>query len=131
MSTYIQVDDVTDPIILAFEEALQNKLELSDDAVEDLADIKGVSSSDQIKTDPVHFQLKRYAIYWTCAEICLDYLGTNNVDVVEQEKYHRKYDIYDNLRKEYAQSITAQMITGTAYNQRDRATVGTALLFRG
>ena len=130
MSIYIEQSDLTDSIINDFSpDILLAKLELSDYAVEDLAEIKGVLS-DNIETDPVHWKLKRYAIYWVYSEICFDFIGKNNVDIIEQEKYYKKYEMYKNSLNEIKLEITPEMITGNVGSIRDRATVSTGTLFR-
>jgi len=129
-SKYIQTTDITDQVINDFGvTVVQAKLDLSDKAVEDLAERRDLEVSE-IELSPVHWQLIRWATYWVGREICLDHLGKNNVDVADIEKYKIKYDLYNELLAETEKLITAAMIAGVVDGRRDRATVMTGVLFR-
>jgi len=131
MSTYIFVDDITDNVIKSFPaDVIQQKLELSDDEMVDLAERKGIRDADSIDNNPLHRKIKDYLIAWIGQEICFDYLGTNNTETAEFEKYMVKYNLYRDKVKSLDAQITYEMILGSVDEIRDRATVGSGVLFR-
>jgi len=129
--TYIQTTDITDMILneTGLSTVLSAKVDASDDAVEDLAESKGVEVDD-IETDPVHYLVKRYAIAWVGMELCFDALGKNNVEIADVEKYHIKYRHYKEMVKEFAERITSSMLNGSTSRQMDRANTISGVLFR-
>lgn len=129
---YITTSDLTDNIINMFPSAtISAKITLSTSAVNDLAERLGVRDSDDIETSPVHYQVKRYAEYWVYREICRDFIGTNNAELPEQEKYILKYKLYRQLVEEKEGEISKEMLTGDVEHIKDRANSITRTLFRG
>jgi len=121
MADYIVDADITDNILTSFS-TLSDYVTDSDDAVESMAESKGVLDSDDIETDPVHFLVKKYAIAWVGMEMCLDYMGTNNNDLpVEIEKYAVKYKLYKDKIALLDSQITGAMLTGDVDEASDRA----------
>jgi len=131
MSTYILIADITDQILLDFPGTiLQDKLDLSDKAVEDLAERKGLETSE-IELSPVHHQLKRWNKYWVGKELCWDVMFKNNVEIdASLEKYKLKYDEYRKRLEETESALTREMISGDVVDQRDRVGLMTGILYR-
>lgn len=131
MSTYILIADITDQILIDFGTApLQAKLDLSDKAVEDLAERKGLEVNE-IETSPVHHQLKRWNKYWVGKELCFDAMFKNNVEIdASLEKYKLKFDEYKLRLQETETEITRKMISGDVVDQRDRVGLSTGTLYR-
>jgi len=131
MATYINDSDITDLVLKDFGAELSAKVTLSDAEVEDMAERKGLIDKDEIETNPVHYQVKKYAINWVARELCLDALGKNNVDVSQIEKYDRLYDVYRRRLRETDSAITKQILRGSVSNTRDRGGVNSDILFVG
>lgn len=128
---YITTSDITDVTITAFGNTIiGNYITESTSAVDDIAEKLGVESED-IETSPVHYKVKRYAICFVCMRICQDYMGRNNVEMPEIEKYLIKYNLYKAECNALEKEITEQMLLGTVDEQRDRAGVMSATIFRG
>jgi len=131
MSTYIVIADITDQVLIDFGTVvLQAKLDLSDKAVEDLVEIRGLEISE-IETNPVHHQLKRWNKYWVGKELCFDAMFKNNVEVdAASEKYKLKFEEYKKRLEETEGMITREMIQGDVTYERDRVGLHSGLLYR-
>ena len=131
MATYISTSDITDDIINDFGNTIVSaKVELSDDAVESMALSKGVSSGD-IETDPVNYLVREWAIAWVCFRICRDYLGKNNLESFDQDKYAVKGKIYFEEMADLDGRITKEVLRGTVNSARDMSGGMTATIYRG
>ena len=129
MANYIDADDITDKVISdTFD--LTDYLAESTEAVNDLAERRGVRDSDNIETDPVHFKVKRYAIEYVIMRVCQDNIGVNNVESIDFEKYSVKYTIAKQMVKQLDTEISIEMLTGSVDEIRDRANIHTAKIFR-
>lgn len=119
-SSYIDETDITDSAIqeagLATE--LTAKMNLVDDALEDMAMQKGVEDTD-IETDPVHYLVKRWCVAWVCMELCFDMIGKNK-DETEADIYNVKYQHYQRRLQDAESQINAEVLMGTADTQRER-----------
>ena len=132
MSTYITSADITDRMLLAtgLSTLLTAKLTLSDTAVIDMAESKGVDSTS-INLSPVHYQVKRYAIAWVGREMCFDLMGLANTDGgMDLDKYKTKYDVYNHEVAEAEGRINFEILTGTSQSAQSRG-VGSGFIFRG
>lgn len=130
--SYISASDITDMIINDFPDAtISAKITLSDAAFEDLAESRGVTNTDDIETDPLHWKCKQWIVSWVCKEICFDAMGKNNIELVDFEKYARKYEYHVKRLQEYETELTYEMLLGTVAERRDRATLMTGVLYRG
>jgi hypothetical protein len=126
--SYIAAGDVTDKVLNQFD--LSSYITESDSELDDLAEELGVRDATDIEDSPLHYKAKRFLIAFVCMRVAQDNMGVNNVEVPEVEKYVIKYNVY---RKEYSKlkgEITAPMLTGDVDEMRDRAGVGTGILFR-
>ena len=129
MGTYIDDPDVNVNIIKQFE--LTDYIIRADKAVVDIAEELGVRDTTDIETDPVHWKVKEYAKAFLITDVCLDKMGTNNVETPDVEKYIVLYDVWHKRLKELKTEITYPMVTGDVDEIRDRASIATGWLFRG
>lgn len=132
MATYISGSDITDSLLLetGLAPLLAAKVTASDAEVEDLAERKGVDTTD-IETSPVHYLIKKYAVAWVCMSLCADLAGKNKNDGgLEADIYNQKYKIYKQQVTEYANQITYEVLTGDVDESRERVgpRTGTILL---
>ena len=125
---YISTDDIKANIADGFN--LQPYLEEADSEIIDVAEQVGVYNIDDIKTNPLHYKIKRYAVTFVLYRLCQDKMGTNNVALDELEKYTMLFGIYKKEYEGLRTEITSQMVTGNVNEMRDRATIGTGLIFR-
>jgi len=128
---YISSSDITDKVLDGL--ATEAYVAEGNDAIEDLAEVKGIRSTSDIGdgAGAVHNRVKRYGVAYCCMRIAQDHMAVNNVDVPELEKYVIKYNIY---RKEVAQlktEISREMILDDVDEMRDRATMRSGVIFRG
>ena len=123
--SYIVRSDIKDTILGNFN--IQDYLEEVDAEVNDLADKLGVDST--LIVSPIHYKIKRYAICYALMRLCQDKLGSNSVEVADQERYVVKYDIYKKELQELRGDITYEMFTGEILERKDR--VHSVRLYRG
>ena len=131
MSTYITQSDITDNIV-GFDDArfdLKPYLAETDKELVDLADRLGILEDD-IEDDPLHFKIKRYGICYCLMRLCQDKSGTNDVEVLEQDKYLVKYNMYKNECESLRPQITPSMFDGSESTIKDRVMVS-GVLWRG
>jgi hypothetical protein len=126
--SYINADDVSANIAVNFE--LEPYIEEADGEIDDLAEKLGVRDSTSIKTDPLHYKIKRYAIVYVLMRLCQDKAGTNNVDLPEVEKYLVLYKMYQKELEQLRSQISVEMMTGEVSAIRDRA-INTGEIYRG
>lgn len=124
--SYIQVSDLTDKMVEKIQ--LQNYLTKADAAIIDLAEELGVRTVADIKSDPLHFKVKRYGEVFIYARICSDFMGTNNVAILE-DKYFVKGSKYEKELAQLKDEITREMLTGSVNQISDRS-VGCGIIFR-
>jgi len=129
MGTYIDDVDININIIKQFE--LTDYITRADKAVVDIAEELGVRDTTDIETNPVHWKIKEYAKAFLIVDVCLDKMGTNNVETADTEKYLVLYDVWHKRLKELKSEITYPMITGDVNEIRDRASIDSGWLFRG
>ena len=126
--SYIEYSDITDSVVRAFgETTVTPYITKSDYQVNDVAEQLGITDTDQIETDPVHFKIKEYAIAYVGREVCMDKMGMNNNNLpVEIEKYAVKYKLYREKVLALRKELSLPMFNGTVDQAKDRATyVGT------
>lgn len=130
-NAYIATTDITDKVLSSI--ATQAYVDEGNDAVEDLAEQKGVRDTDDIGdgAGTIHARLKRYAIAWTCMRVAQDHMGTNNTNVPEFEKYVIKYNVYRKEVAAIAKEMTYEMVINDVDQTSDRAGVSSGLIFRG
>jgi hypothetical protein len=130
-NAYIATSDITDKVLDDI--ATQAYVDEGNDAVEDLAEQKGVRDTGDIGDGAgvVHNRLKRYAIAWCCMRVAQDHMGSNNVNVPEFEKYVIKYQVYKKEVATLAMEITHEMVLNDVDETGDRASVQTGTIFRG
>lgn len=123
--SYIKVSDIKANLATGFQ--LQDYILESDEEINDLAQQLGVQTTE-IKTDPLHYKVKRYGVVFILMRLCQDKMGTNDVAMLE-DKYLVQYDIY---RKELAglkDEINREMLTGVVDQIADRS-IGTGFIYR-
>lgn len=97
-------------------------IEEADFEINDLAELKGVYETTDIKTDPLHYKIKRYAIVFVLMRICQDSLGTNSVDT-DREKYKDNLEMYQKELDQLKPLITYEMLTGNVQSMIGRTAV--------
>jgi hypothetical protein len=127
--TYITSSDITDQVVAAATSQVTAKLLLVESAVNDMAERKGVQSTD-IYTTTIHYQIKKWCVAWVCQQICLDLMGVNNVEMPDIEKYKIKYDLYTELLNSHEESITYEILTNSTQDNFSRA-ISSGDLYRG
>jgi len=133
MATYIDADDITDLMMkeTGFSSRLTAKLTKSDDAVEDLANRKGVAIASVPTDDDTPYLVKEWCIAWVGMEMCFDAMGKNNIPLPEQEKYLVKYNKYRERVKDLDAKITPAILYGNEdAGVADRATRMCGILLR-
>jgi len=126
---YITVADITDRIAEGLD--MTPYIQESDEAVNDLAEELGVRDTADIKTAPLHYMVRRYAITYAMMRMCQDALGVANLDNPTTNKYLVAYNMYREQMLSQRKRITAEMLTGDVNQIRDRANNMTAVLYRG
>lgn len=126
--SYIRANDIKSHIAQGFD--LTPYIAEADQEINDLAERLGVRDTSDIETNPLHFQIKRYAIEYVLFRLCEDKAGIANPDSVEFDKYMTLTEYHKKRFGEYRSSIGREMITGNVNEIRDRAT-RTAVIFRG
>lgn len=128
MATYIDVADITDSSLTetALSTRLLAKIALSDAAVVDLAERKGVNSDSISST--IHTLVKQYAIAWVCRETCFDLIGKNPNVTIDYDVYFAKYKIYRDRVSELESQITVEVLTGVVDDVRDRSGARTGII---
>jgi len=119
--TYITSSDITDDVVKALSAAVTARVATIEDDVNDLAERKGITSSE-IYTTTIHHMIKRWCVAVVCRDICLDKMGVNNLEMASEDKYKVKYDTYRNLVSQYESQITPEILTGSVAGARTRST---------
>ena len=127
MSNYIYSDDIKASIAIGFD--LEPYLDESDGEIEDLAQRLGIMDTDDIKSDPLHYKVKRFAVVYVLTRLCQDKIGVNNPEVVEADKYVIMYGIYRKELEVLRSEVNYQMMTGNVLQSGDRAS-NTGYIFR-
>lgn len=122
---YILDIDVTDVLANQFHNDFSKYHALTDEQLVNLGEQLGVQDTSLFALDTngciKSTTIKRYLVYWFCAQLFLDKMGLNNVSLAETEKYAVKYSLYSKLVDKTEDNITKQMLTGTVYNIADRS----------
>lgn len=126
---YLTFADITDAVVSSFgEAALLPYFTKTDDHINDIAEQLDVSVND-IKTDPLPFTVKEYAIAYFCMQVCRDKTGNASVEYIQEDKYNVKYQMYRKEVDRLRYAITEEVLTGTVRDPNDRAG-GTVELYR-
>ena len=127
MSDYIDSDDITDEVINQF--ALTAYITESTNALDDIAEKRGVAADDIDKTTP-HWKLKRWAVCYVGMRVAEDRYGVNNNDVaLEFDKYFIKFKEYEKKCNDMEPQLTSAMFLDEVSVITDRVNAGRA--FRG
>jgi len=102
-----------------------------DPEIQDLAQKVGLYSTDQITlvpaTSKLHYGIMRWAEKWMCKTICMDYMGQNNVEMANADKYLIKYEVYRREEAQYRKEVTKEMFLNTVIRNTDRALVNVTI----
>lgn len=130
MSTpvFITDPDITDNVIKKFQ--LTDYIAETNNEIWDVAEKKGVRDATDLELSPVHHKIKRCAVAYLCMRVSEDFMGTNNNDIPEMEKYAIKYKVYHDRYIELRGEISRSMFTGDVDEVRDRANLRTGIIFR-
>ena len=94
--------------------------------IKDLAQCVGLYSTQQITLNSdgkLHYGIVRWAIAWLTKTIFLDYIGQNNVEVYNTDKYAYKYEIYRREETEYRKKVTKEMFLNIVVRNTDRSPI--------
>ena len=97
-----------------------------DPEIKDLAQKVGLYTSAQItlnSDNKLHYGIVRWAIAWLTKTIFLDYIGQNNVETSNADKYLIKYDIYKREESEYRKGVTKEMFLNIVVRNTDRSPI--------
>ena len=123
-ATYINesllVDLVFDDVKTFNIDLWENILELSDNAVVDMAQIKGIIDSDSIET-PLHFKFEEWARCYFYKELANNLMGVNNISAEQMDKYAKKGSFYYKRSEALEKQITKEVITKTVTSSGDRS----------
>ena len=108
--SYITVADIKSTLISKVD--VSEYIQEADLEIEDLAEKLGVYDTSEIKVDPLHHKIKRYAVVFVLMRVSKDRIGTTQTDV-SLDLYDRCQTMYEAEYKELAQQITYEMMTGT------------------
>jgi len=125
--SYISTSDISDKIADGFD--ITPYILEADQAVEDLAERVGVRTVSDIKTNPVHYKIRRYATVYSLMRLCQDRIGAINPDMPESNKYLIQYGMYKKELDSLVQQIGARMFTGDISSISDR--VSSVEIWRG
>jgi len=102
-----------------------------DPEIEDLAQKVGLYSSAQITlvpaTSKLHYGIHRWAIAWLTMTLFLDYMGQNNVEMTNADKYLIKYEIYRVREAQLRKEVTKEMFLNIVVRNTDRALVSVTI----
>jgi hypothetical protein len=123
--SYITTSDITDGLLLttALSALLTAKITECDAALNDLAIRKGVFPTDIpliLKTNPLPHTVKRWAVAWTCKELCFDLIGKNKNDNMDWDVYLVKYKEFQKRCSEFESEINYEILTGFDFEMRQR-----------
>lgn len=103
-----------------------------DPEVQDLAQKIGLYSTDQITLVPatgkLHYGIMRWAEKWLCKTICCDYMGQNNVEMANTDKYLIKYEVYRREEAQYRKEVTKEMFLNIVVRNTDRAPISVQIV---
>lgn len=125
--SYIATSDIKSNLATGFQ--LQDYITECDSEINDLAEQVGIRDSSIIVTTPLHYKIKRYGIVFILMRLCLDKMGSNNVEIDTQEKYVLQFSIYKKELDELKNQITMEMFLGQVNQISDR-NVGQGYVFR-
>lgn len=124
--SYIAVSDIKSNIAQGF--SLQDYILESDEEINDLAESLGIRTLTDIKTDPLHYKIKRYGVSFILMRLCQDKMGTNDV-AIDTEKYLIQYGVYKKELAALKGEISQEMFTGQVNGMNDRS-VFSGLIYR-
>jgi len=125
MGVFLKNVDITDNVIKKLINAFgdgrgQAYFEEVDNKIYDIAE-KHNTASGEIELTPIHFVIKRFALYYFCWAVARDYMGTNaGSSPVETEVYNIKMRVYASLWKDLEPTINYEMLTGNIDDSGDR-----------
>lgn len=107
--SYIKAEDLRANFVKGFD--VSDYLEDTDNQINDIAERLGIRDISEIKTNPLHYKIKEYGIYYTYMKIALDKMWTNSPDA-NYEKYSDINNQYSDKVKETFKELTYDMFTG-------------------
>lgn len=133
MADYIAFTDIRDRKMQEHMNAnvfdVNQYLSMVNDEINDLAEELGVRDTTDIETSPLHYKIKRYAIYTFTRFVCEDMIGFNQLSLAEQDGYRVKLEITNQRLEDLKPQITVSMMTGDVNEVADRG-VESVRLFR-
>lgn len=128
---YLTWSDIKDSSIRRIGEAkLSEYFTVTDNEINDLAEQVGITNTDDIETDPLHYKIKRFGYFFFCAEVFRDFALHNDAENVE-DKYMAKWEMYQLRADKCRKEITKVMFTGDVSYAVDRANSNIGQMFRG
>jgi hypothetical protein len=94
--SYITTADITDSVALAFIANSDSRVAAwitnVDNEIKRLALTQGLTEGEIFT--PLNSIVKEYAVNYFCLLVFKDNIGSNNIDVPDDEKYVKKYNLY-------------------------------------
>jgi len=102
-----------------------------DPEIQDLAQKVGLYSTEQITlvpaTSKLHYGIMRWAERWLCKQICLDWMGQNNVEMANTDKYLIKFEVYRREEAQQRKEVTKEMFLNIVVRNTDRSLVSVTI----
>jgi hypothetical protein len=102
-----------------------------DPEIKDLSQKVGLYSTDQITIVPatgqLHYGIMRWAERWLCKQVCLDWMGQNNIELANTDKYLIKYEVYRREEAQMRKEVTKEMFLNIVVRNTDRAIVSVTI----
>lgn len=134
LNTYLEVTDITHVHLKQFpDEILQPYVDEANDMLEDLASQKGIPA-DNIgfnTTDAnVPLIVKRYLNSYIVYRFAEDSIGTNNVEVSDDDMYKKMMKDFSPIVDGYKNQLTPEVLRGVASASRKARSVSSGRMFR-
>jgi hypothetical protein len=129
LANYITSADITHVHLKQFpEEILQPYVDEANDQLEDIGLQKGVSASE-IDT-PVSIVIKRYLSNYVVMRFAQDSIGTNNVEISDEDMYKRMAEEFQIISEGLKAQITPELLRGVSENNPSSRSVSTCRIHR-
>jgi len=129
MATYITLTDITHQHLKQFpDEILQPYVDEANTHLEDVAMQKGVLI-EQIKT-PVSIIIQRCLSNYVVMRFASDSIGSNNVDITDDDMYVRMMNTFMTIYEELLKQITVELLIGVSNSSSSARSFSTGKLWR-
>lgn len=128
-ANYITISDISHVHLKQFPASIiQPYVDEANDQLEDIALQKGVTIST-IAT-PVAIVIKRYLTNYVVYRFAMDSIGTNNVEVSDQDMYVVMMEEFNKIAESLKVQITPELLMGVSDNNPIARSISTGRLYR-